>query len=80
MRLEGGPDARAGSASVTTEVHSGLGVRSSRECQYTALDSTASVASRSFLTLATAACACFPVNRVMSRRSGWPGRSPFCPP
>ena len=47
------------------ESHSGLGVRSSNGCQYTAPDSTASAASLSFLTLATAACATFPVNRVM---------------
>ena len=46
--------------------HSGLGVRSSRGCQYTAPDSTASVASRSFLTLATVACAGFPVKDSMS--------------
>ena len=46
--------------------YSGLGVRSSSGCQYTAPESTASAASRSFLTLATAACAGLPVNRVMS--------------
>ena len=39
------------------ESHSGVGVRSSSGCQYTAPDSTASAASLSFLTLATAACA-----------------------
>ena len=47
------------------ESYSGLGVRSSSGCRYTSPDSTASAASRSFLTLATAACAAFPVNRVM---------------
>ena len=47
-------------------VNSGFGVRSSSGFQYTAPDSTVSVASRSFLTLAMVACAGLPVNRVMS--------------
>ena len=46
--------------------YSGLGVRSSSWCQYTAPDSTASAASRSFLTLAMADCTGFPVKDSMS--------------
>ena len=51
---------------VSWKGHSGSGVRSSSGCQYTAPDSTAAAAAWSFLTLATAAWAGFPVNQVIS--------------
>ena len=48
--------------SIGGRYHSGGGMRSSGGCQYTSPDSTASVASLSFLTLAMAGCAGLPVN------------------